>query len=607
MDFDDVLTQSVAAWRKTKHPRWAQLAEWSAGRLLAQKPERPVVGAGGKKADTEAWNALAERNDPLDFARLAAALPTNRSAVTVERVTTLARRDDPRGVPALLALLEAPPFRARSALDFFRTICATLGATGDVRAREALSDLARRYKAIVETAVGEDVAALCRRTAAEMTVVEATLSAADQATLTALEARFDEERLASSRASSTSRERKQSDDDALAAVYANPDDDGARLVFADLLTERGDVRGEFIGLQIGRAVGRATKADRERERELCVDVKRRAAWALPLSGGAECAFERGFPAVVDLSARGVKTVLGLRAWATVRRARGVDRLSGKMARALLGAPVMQAVREVWGVSQELFDEVDPSRWTGLGAHFFPTRAQLARTPALRELELYVPRTFEANGTPIAFPDDVLDATPQLETLTMSGNWPLTPRFLSSVTRLKALSLQSSMRTAPSDLLRAQTRLERLTVYELPPVELLEGLPLTHLTCTTGLNADTLAGLLEALPTLRSIELRANLRPDALVPLVLAMQGSPLERLTANTLRFVGPSTLEVRGWFEPPTLQELAAKLPPARITHVAHRPYFDDPASGSPRPVAATLEFVAAAFPNAKIELDWS
>src|SRR5262245_33042590 len=38
----------------------------------------------------------------------------------------------------------------------------------------------------------------------------------------------------------------------LQAIFENPTDDGARLVFADWLEEQGDPRGEFIRLQIER-------------------------------------------------------------------------------------------------------------------------------------------------------------------------------------------------------------------------------------------------------------------------------------------------------------------------------------------------------------------
>ncbi len=71
----------------------------------------------------------------------------------------------------------------------------------------------------------------------------------------------------------------------LAEIYANPDDDGARAVYADALLERGDVRGELILAQLrgSRAVG-------------LID-QHGSAWLGPLAAiTLRVEFERGFPA-----------------------------------------------------------------------------------------------------------------------------------------------------------------------------------------------------------------------------------------------------------------------------------------------------------------------
>jgi uncharacterized protein (TIGR02996 family) len=107
----------------------------------------------------------------------------------------------------------------------------------------------------------------------------------------------------------------------LAAVYADPGDDEARRVYADVLIERGDPQGELIVLQLRRAAGQASQREHELERAL---LKRHApTWLAPIAGVVEVApglssawarsrtaFERGFlttaylklvvnPAVVD--------------------------------------------------------------------------------------------------------------------------------------------------------------------------------------------------------------------------------------------------------------------------------------------------------------------
>jgi uncharacterized protein (TIGR02996 family) len=63
----------------------------------------------------------------------------------------------------------------------------------------------------------------------------------------------------------------------LAQIYAAPDDDGPRLVYADWLQERGDPRGEFIALQLERAGGRARSGGRQRENALA--AKHANAWS----------------------------------------------------------------------------------------------------------------------------------------------------------------------------------------------------------------------------------------------------------------------------------------------------------------------------------------
>ncbi len=97
----------------------------------------------------------------------------------------------------------------------------------------------------------------------------------------------------------------------LAQVYAAPEDDAPRLIYADWLQQRDDPRGELIALQIERARAKARKGGRQREDELLAEYA--AAWAAPLEPrmvrGADgnpdrpvVEFRRGFPAVVSAPA-----------------------------------------------------------------------------------------------------------------------------------------------------------------------------------------------------------------------------------------------------------------------------------------------------------------
>ncbi|MFT3709203.1 MAG: TIGR02996 domain-containing protein [Archangium sp.] len=90
-------------------------------------------------------------------------------------------------------------------------------------------------------------------------------------------------------------------DEFLERIRAQPDDDRLREVYADLLLERGDVRGEFIALQLKRARGQGTTVDLRRERELLNTNWH--TWAGPLAKALhrdESTFERGFLAHVTI-------------------------------------------------------------------------------------------------------------------------------------------------------------------------------------------------------------------------------------------------------------------------------------------------------------------
>jgi uncharacterized protein (TIGR02996 family) len=83
------------------------------------------------------------------------------------------------------------------------------------------------------------------------------------------------------------------DDDFVAAIRADPEDDAERLVYADWLLQRGDPRGELIHVQCALAAGRTDIALRDRERELL--DQHAAAWLGPWHEHARrWVFRRGF-------------------------------------------------------------------------------------------------------------------------------------------------------------------------------------------------------------------------------------------------------------------------------------------------------------------------
>jgi uncharacterized protein (TIGR02996 family) len=86
----------------------------------------------------------------------------------------------------------------------------------------------------------------------------------------------------------------------LAAVLADPDDDGPRLVYADWLTAQGDPRGEFITVQCALAKDPKNKALRAREKAL---MRKASAWTKAARQiGRECVLRRGFVSSVRATA-----------------------------------------------------------------------------------------------------------------------------------------------------------------------------------------------------------------------------------------------------------------------------------------------------------------
>ncbi len=535
MDPRAALTEAVQAWRKTKNPRFAALADWATARALPEP--RPLVGASAKKADVAAWLALLEAGDALDLPRLLAAVPCGKSALAAERVTLLAKLNDPRVISGVLALLEAPPFRAKTALPFFRACATALANSNDPRVRPALEDLARRYKAIVETSVGDDVGALLRRTAETLDQVKpGPLPAALEQKAAALEALFEAERTRTQRHASQSRTTGQSDEALLAAIYAAPDDDGPRMVYADTLTERGDVRGEFIALQLARARGHATAEQRRRERELLADPKRRAAWSLPLSQGGEAHFERGLPFELMLDPRTLKHLVGLPALATLKGLDGLDRDPPlKHTVALLTSEHARRVTRVDTLGRKLFDALEgPLPWSSVGLSFFPQRTEAQRLAQVKTLR--VTDWLSDTLSPGAF-----EELTALRSLTLALKKLPTAEALAPLVHLEHFASTAFLPDVDfGQLLGGKPKLVSLDVGSSPSGAQVRGLPLQRLSCslTPTLEIDA---LLAELPGLVELSVKANhLGAEDLPRLLASPRVRQLRGLSVGDFHFVRP-------------------------------------------------------------------
>lgn len=531
------LTEAIERYRKTKHPRWAQLAEWASNRLEAAAPRR-VIGGSGKAVDTDGWFELEAKHDLLDVPRLFAAFVKGvKSAIGAERVKVLAKRNDPRVVSGVLLVLENPPWRAGTALPFFKACLEVLVASKDLRAKSGLESLAARYKSIVDTTIGEVIAGHCARAAQKLADVEVKpLSSADEARLTELERAFDTEKRVSEQRASDTKKAKQSDDELLSAVYANPDDDGPRLVFADLLTERADERGEFISLQVHRAAGRGTLEMLTREQALLADSKRRAKWELPLSGAAACTPRRGFPADVALSARNLKALVGAPAWATVANVTLPNGASGKMLRALVDHEAMRGLRRVTNLNADnraLLGDA-PRRWREVSLHYAhdePFRVDVPdRYPALEALHLMT-------SGPIAL--DALAKFTGLVELRLAVNEQLSEfDWLTGLRQLERLELQSQLRDGILPSVLAQLpRLKRVGFGWAPTPERIAGLSIDTLGLGNS-SADQVAAVSRVLGRVRELELRTSFAPAIVTACLATWTSSSLQRVRLSRSLFL---------------------------------------------------------------------
>lgn len=602
----EILNEALKAWRKTRNPRFAVLAELATKRALPEP--RPLIGSGAKKADTDAWLKLLDQGDVLDVPRLVEAVGGARSQVAADRLLLLAKLDDPRVGSGVLTTLEKPPYRARTAMPFFRACAKVLGESNDPRAREAMLDLASRFKTIVDTSVGDDVALLLRRTAEGLDQVKpGPLPAAVEKKAGELEAMFESERSQLKRTATAAKTSQQSDDALLAAIYAAPDDDGPRLVYADALTERGDPRGEFIALQIQHARGTKSPSTLRRERELLGGGKNKAEWSFPLSQGGDCRFARGFPEHLALQAKTAKTIVGNPALRTLKALEGLNRgLAQKTGKALLEHDSAKHLHKVGALPRELLEKLDGDfPWPALGVDFIPTAQELARFPRLTALEAH-------QGWGQQLDSAAFVGMSRLKSLEAIGVGADLFAHLPNLTRLRFMVQVEGAVLKP--MLAPLTKLTSLQLGWVPEPGTLPS-SVTHLECNVRAGAPVRA-LIDSMPRLTELELgNASLALKELETLFTARESvARLERLDLGMFSFEEPwsenGVLTLRGLFGVDTelarIQATLSAMPEGLMQRVVLRPLRDDPhvwLPPEPEPARVEALGVSARVP---ISVEW-
>jgi uncharacterized protein (TIGR02996 family) len=363
---------------------------------------RGPIRARSVKARTEAWLAIAAKKDVADIGRLLATTwpGTWKNAMPVLEALT-AFPSDPRIAFALVQLVEKAPYDTWTSENFYQPLLAYVEEAMDVRTLPMLeADLEREKTTYWRQGTRHIVASTAAQIERAFDASGPKLSSEDEAIVAELESIF-----------ASDRTREQTDTkreaDFLEAIYAAPDDDTPRAVFADWLTERGDPRGELIALQLA---GASTEKTRKREASLL--KKHGKAWVGDLETGLSKhgrVFERGFLARAVLDTDGhPKTppkVFSDVAWATVWSVRFAFSIEWHTLGAqLLALPSMRWLRDIAGVSVE-------------------TMCSLARAePRPRIESIEVDLASDANDSTRAMLEEIAAtrALPGLKTLAVQG-------------------------------------------------------------------------------------------------------------------------------------------------------------------------------------------
>lgn len=273
------------AWALMPSTRIADLVQ-----SLAVRAE-PVAGA-NQEAREIAWQVLAARASSEDLPTLLATPWSKKPKDALQRLAFFERFGaDPRIVNALLELDTGTRYSSGVGHQFWRAVYSLLLRWGSV---EAASRIPRDARAFPDSSPwsGQRFIAIFEPLVVEWNgrwPVEPELPSSAIALLSRMEAQLAPKR------------RLQRE--LLDAVYARPDDDTARLVLADALTEQGDPRGEFIVLQYAWSRGELPMGERERMERVLRANGRNWLDGLDAQTSALSVFHKGFAEEVRMATR----------------------------------------------------------------------------------------------------------------------------------------------------------------------------------------------------------------------------------------------------------------------------------------------------------------
>ncbi len=284
----DTITTRLA---KQDHERAiaALVAEWQRSPAVAVAEAVDAIDAlaGGQAftGNTKAWLAAAKTSTRhVERGPLLRAIAGRTAADTCACLAAAKAWRDPRLTHVLHELLVTLPWAGRRSVATWRPVFELVAAHGDPRTRELATTLPQHWK------VGDLQKWLTNRLGETVAAIAEVPTHRDADALRTLTARPPTKRAGA----------PANEAELLAAIYAQPDDDAPRLVYADWLQERGDPRGEFIALQLQPDKDAAMA---KRERALLKPNAKR--WLGPLAGAlrGEVEYRRGFPAKSSITFR----------------------------------------------------------------------------------------------------------------------------------------------------------------------------------------------------------------------------------------------------------------------------------------------------------------
>jgi uncharacterized protein (TIGR02996 family) len=295
-DREAALRALLDTWRGTPAPEIADLIDLLDA-AVTEKREAPLTTL-KRSALQPAWIKLARAADPTDLGALFATIARGTNDQAVARIEALGSwPPDPRITSRLGEMLVRwEVLKSEKAASFWYAAFRLMLAIEDTRLVGVLEGIgdSHRHKMGIYTymRMKEELAELRQR------LRDRDQRVAERAALT------DEARgqiaelhrlIAPGETSASHQDLAQRAEEILAQIYAAPDDDQLRQVYADVLTQLDDPRGELITLQYQRLSAKPKAAAKKREKEL-LDAHR-SDWLGPLVHFVlkkELRFERGF-------------------------------------------------------------------------------------------------------------------------------------------------------------------------------------------------------------------------------------------------------------------------------------------------------------------------